>query len=207
MVLDCTPVDLHAVRAGSRDSGEDMLRWIGWLPGARESRTMRVLVETAARQSRFLDTKSDWYPHVDVDEFRDVLDEVLTEKVLSEDVASNGLIESQFKTIVASGAIDNLKSLAVESDDKPRPGIVFVRPRAGWKDPVVDVDYTQKILVEQSGGTDGALLVAKLDGTGHANPNQQPVVYNEAIVKRILPFLRTTLDEVSVTSDASGGRR
>ena len=82
-----------------------------------------------------------------------------------------------------------------------------MRPRAGWKDAVVDVDYTQKILVEQSGGTDGALLVAKLDGTGHANPNQQPVVYNEAIVKRILPFLRTTLDEVSVTSDASGGRR
>ncbi|WP_370181478.1 alpha/beta fold hydrolase [Rhodococcus wratislaviensis] len=207
VVLDCTPVDLHAVRAGSRDSGEDMLRWIGWLPGARESRTMRLLVETAARQSRFLDTKSDWYPHVDVDEFRDVIDEVLTEKVLSEDVASNGLIESQFKTIVASGAIDNLKSLAAETDDKPRPGIVFVRPRAGWKDPVVDVDYTQKILVEQSGGTDGALLVAKLDGTGHANPNQQPVAYNEAIVGRILPFLQPILDEVSVTSDAAGGRR
>jgi hypothetical protein len=168
---------------------------------------MRLLVETAARQSRFLDTKSDWYPHVDVDEFRDVVDEVLTEKVLSEDVASNGLIESQFKTIVASGAIDNLKSLAVETEDKPRPGIVFVRPRAGWKDAVVDVDYTQKILVEQSGGTDGTLLVAKLDGTGHANPNQQPVAYNEAIVGRILPFLQPILDEVSVTSDVAGGRR
>ncbi|WP_213574474.1 alpha/beta hydrolase [Rhodococcus sp. USK13] len=199
VVLDCTPVDLHAVRGDARDAGEDMLRWIGWLPGARESRSLRVLVETAARKDRFLDSNS-WYPRVDLSAFGSVVEEVLHDKVFSDDAASNGLIESQFTVIVASGAIDNLKSLAVERDGKPLPAVVFVRPRDGRFDPVVDVDYTQRILVEQSGGVDGTLLVAKLDGIGHANPIQQPAAYNAAIENRIAPFLRPLLSSPPVST-------
>jgi hypothetical protein len=120
--------------------------------------------------------------------------------VFSDDAASNGLIESQFTVIVASGAIDNLKSLAVERDGKPLPAVVFVRPRDGRFDPVVDVDYTQRILVEQSGGVDGTLLVAKLDGIGHANPIQQPAAYNAAIENRIAPFLRPLLSSPPVST-------
>jgi len=189
VILDCTPIDLHAVRAESRDAGEELLRWIGWLPGARESRSMRMIVEIAARQDRFVEYSARWYRRIDTDELHEVIEEVLQDKILSTDAASNGLIESQFRAIVASGAIDNLKALAAERDDKARPAVVFLRPRRALDDPVVDVDYTQRILVDQSGGVGGTLLVSKLDRTGHANPIQAPEPYNAAVVARVKPFL------------------
>ncbi|WP_368680595.1 alpha/beta hydrolase (plasmid) [Rhodococcus opacus] len=203
VILDCTPLDLHAVRARSRDAGENLLRWIGWIPGARESRVLRLLVETAARQDRFVD-HSTWYPRIDPAELREVLREVLRDKILSGRAASNGLIESQFTVIVASGAIDNLNALAHTREGKPRPAIVFLRPRAAAADQVVDVDYSQHILIDHSGGPDGTLLVVKLDGTGHANPNQHPGTYNDAIAHRILPFLRSTLDTPTPPPTAVG---
>ncbi|MGN5237570.1 MULTISPECIES: alpha/beta fold hydrolase [unclassified Rhodococcus (in: high G+C Gram-positive bacteria)] len=189
VILDCTPIDLHAVRADSRDAGEDLLRWIGWIPGARESRIMRMTVEIAARQHRFVLPSDRWYRRIDGSELVDVVEEVLNDKILSTDAASNGLIESQFQAIVASGASDSLRALAAEQDDKVRPAIVFVRPRNASNDHVVDVEYTQQALVDHSGGVDGTLLVAKLDHTGHANPIQAPEAYNDAITKRIEPFI------------------
>ncbi|NLU63602.1 alpha/beta hydrolase [Rhodococcus sp. HNM0563] len=189
VILDCTPIDLHAVRADSRDAGEDLLRWIGWIPGARESRIMRMTVEIAARQHRFVLPSDRWYRRIDGSELIDVVEEVLNDKILSTDAASNGLIESQFQAIVASGASDSLRALAAEQDDKVRPAIVFVRPRNASNDHVVDVEYTQQALVDHSGGVDGTLLVAKLDHTGHANPIQAPEAYNDAIIKRIEPFI------------------
>ncbi|MBM7458873.1 alpha/beta fold hydrolase [Rhodococcus coprophilus] len=189
VVLDCTPVDLHAVRAESRNAGEEMLRWAGWIPGARESRIMRMSVEIAARQERFVVPSDRWYLRIDTAELRGVIEEVLRDKILSDDAPSNGMIESQFRAIVASGAVDNLQALADERDDKARPAMVFLRPRYAPADPVVDVEYTQQILVDQSGGPDGTLLVSKLDGIGHANPIEAPAAYNEAITRRILPFL------------------
>src|SRR5690606_1089574 len=122
-------------------------------------------------------------------ELKDAVVEVLHDKILSTDAASNGLIESQFRAIVASGAIDNLKALSAEHDDKIRPAIVFLRPRQPLADTVVDVEYSHRILVEQSGGVDGTLLVSKLPRTGHANPIQAPAEYNAAITDRVLPFL------------------
>lgn len=189
VVLDCTPIDLHAVRADARDTGEDLLRWIGWLPGARESRSMRMLVEVIARQDRFVVPSDRWYRRIDTEELHDAVVEVLHDKILSTDTASNGLIESQFRAIVASGAIDNLKALAADRDDKIRPAIMFLRPRQPFADTVVDVDYSQRILVDRSGGPDGTLLVSKLDRTGHANPIQASEAYNDAILKRVLPFI------------------
>ncbi|TCN45859.1 pimeloyl-ACP methyl ester carboxylesterase [Rhodococcus sp. SMB37] len=189
VILDCTPIDLHAVRADSRDAGEELLRWIGWIPGARESRIMRMVIEIAARQDRFVLPSDRWYRRIDGSDFIDVVEEVLKDKILSTDAASNGLIESQFRAIVASGASDSLRALAAEQDDKVRPAIVFVRPRHALNDHVVDVEYTQQALVEHSGGVDGTLLVAKIDHTGHANPIQAPEAYNNAITDRVEPFI------------------
>ncbi len=75
VILDCTPIDLHAVRADSRDAGEELLRWIGWIPGARESRIMRMTIEIAARQHRFVLPSDRWYRRIDGSEFLDVVDE------------------------------------------------------------------------------------------------------------------------------------
>lgn len=194
VILDCTPIDLHAVRPESRDAGEELLRWIGWLPGARESRSLRMLVEIVARQERFVVPSDRWYRRIDTDELRDAVQEVLHDKILSTDAASNGLIETQFRAIVASGAINDLRALAEEHDGKPRPGIVFLRPRNPLDDNVVDVDYTHRVLVDRIGGPDGTLLVSKLDGIGHANPIQAPDAYNTAVTARIIPFLDTLVD-------------
>ncbi|KAA0021027.1 alpha/beta fold hydrolase [Antrihabitans cavernicola] len=207
VVLDCTPLDLDGVRPESRDAGEELLRWIGWVPGARESRTLRFAVEVAAREDRFVHRDSRGIPRVAFGDLKDVVGEVLRDKILSADVASNGLIASQFITIVASGAVDNLKSLATEREDKPRPAVVFLRPRNALADNVVDDDLTQKILVERSGGQDGTLLVAKLDNTGHANPNQRPVEYNTAIADRIVPFLQQISAANASREELSAGRR
>ncbi|MBB3037903.1 alpha/beta hydrolase [Hoyosella altamirensis] len=189
VVLDCTPIDLHAVRPAKRDAGEDMLRWMGWLPGARESRTLRFAVETAARRDRFLIDHPRGMPILEPNALVDAIDEVFRDKIFEENTASNSLIEAQFLTIVASGAADNLVALSRERDDKPRPAIVFMRPHRGILDDVVDVDYSQRAIFDRVGGPGGALFVARMYGTGHANPIQQPYVYNETIEARILPFV------------------
>ncbi|SNT08730.1 alpha/beta fold hydrolase [Rhodococcoides kyotonense] len=191
IVLDCTPLDLHAVRSDSRDAGENLLRWIGWLPGARESRTLRTVVEMAARSDRFVDLHSSWYPRIEWSNAVDAFDEVLRDKILNRSAASNGFIESQFRTIVASGALDNLDALTRPVRGKPSPAVVFMRPSIGRADAVVDVDYSQSILFERVGGSDGQLRVVRMSGTGHANPRQEPETYNAAVVSRVLPFLET----------------
>ncbi|WP_040795478.1 alpha/beta fold hydrolase [Nocardia higoensis] len=195
VVLDCTPVDLNAVRPESRGRGEDMLRWMGWLPGARESRTLRMVVETYARRERFVDVAADPIPGIRLDALREVLAEVATEKVFSQNTASNGLIESQFRAIVGGGAVDNLRALAKPADGKPRPAIVFVRPRYADSDRVVDVEYSHRVLIEQVGGMDGSLLVAMPRGTGHADPGQAPERYNALVQRQVVPFVERYLDQ------------
>jgi len=195
VILDCTPVDLNAVRPESRGRGEDMLRWMGWLPGARESRTLRMLVETYARRERIVDAAADPIPGIRFDGLREVLTEVATEKVFSHNTASNGLIESQFRAIVAGGAVDNLRALAEPANDTPRPAIVFVRPRYASSDRVVDVEYSHRVLVEQVGGVGGSLLVALPRGTGHANPRQAPERYNAVVQRQVVPFVERYLEQ------------
>ncbi|MET8873914.1 alpha/beta hydrolase [Nocardia sp. NPDC004604] len=189
VLLDCTPVDLNAVRPESRGAGEDMVRWMGWLPGARESRTLRLAVETYARRDRFVDRGRNGLPGVRLEPLRDVVEEVLREKVFSRDVASNGLIETQFLAIVAGGAINDLRALSHPATGKPRPAIVFIRPRDPDNDRVVDVEYSHQVLIERVGGVDGSLLVVMPRNTGHANPMQQPEAYNQIIDQQILPFI------------------
>ena len=193
VVLDCTPLDLHAVRGDARDAGQDLLRWIGWLPGARESRSLRSIVEMAARKDRYVDMHSMWYPRIDFAAAGEAFEQVMIDKILNPTVASNGFIESQFRTIVASGALDNLDALAETVADKPRPAIVFLRPARAAADNVVDVDYSQRILFERSGGTDGPLRVVRMHGTGHANPRQAPGAYNGSITSRVIPALEDSI--------------
>ncbi|AYF75642.1 alpha/beta hydrolase [Nocardia yunnanensis] len=186
VLLDCTPVDLDAVRAESRDQGEEMLRWMGWVPGARESRLLRLIVETYARHDRFVGGRY----LIRGAEFRSALGDVLRDKILNTDAASNGLIEAQFKAIVAGGAVDDLRALAKPAAGKPRPAIVFIRPHNPYDDPIVNVEYSHKVLIDQVGGVDGTLLVVTTHTTGHANPIERPVEYNTVIADQVVPFVR-----------------
>ncbi|MEV6255082.1 alpha/beta fold hydrolase [Nocardia sp. NPDC051929] len=205
VILDCTPVDLNAVRPESRGRGEDMLRWMGWLPGARESRMLRLAVETYARRDRFVD-RGDGLPGIRFGQLGQVLAEVMREKIVSRDAASNGLIESQFTAIVAGGATDDLRALAQPVADKPRPAIVFIRPRDASADRVVDVEYSHRVLIERSGGVDGTLLVVLARNTGHANPMQRPREYNTVIEQQILPFVQRYQQQVRSTTVAAPPR-
>ncbi len=200
VILDCTPLTLDAVRPEERDRGEDMLRWmgdiplIGGLPGARESRTMRAIVEMVARDDQYIKRGESWHPTIDPAGLYHALVEVGTEKIFNDNVASNGLIESQFKVIVSSSAIDNLEKLTVHEDDQNAPAIIYMRPRNAINDQVVDVDLAQRIMIDEVGGVDGSLLVARMDWTGHANPNQSPDAYNATIERQIIPFIESHND-------------
>ncbi|MBF6239613.1 alpha/beta fold hydrolase [Nocardia otitidiscaviarum] len=186
VLLDCTPIDLHAVRPESRDQGEELMRWVGWFPGARESRLLRLIAETYSRRDRYQGGRYGIEP----DDFREAVRDSLREKILTTDVASTGLIESQFKAIVAGGAVNHLRALAEPADGKPRPAIVFIRPRNPYADYIVDVAYTHRALIDRVGGPDGTLLVVTTRTTGHANPKQRPAEYNAVILHQIVPFVR-----------------
>ncbi|MFI5781482.1 alpha/beta fold hydrolase [Nocardia sp. NPDC051570] len=189
VILDCTPVSLDAVRSESRDQGEELLRWIGWMPGARESRMLRLIAETYTRRDQFVDFGS-VPPGIRAGRLRQTLTDVLGQKIFNTDVASNGLIEAQFKAIVAGGAVDDLRALARPADGKPRPAIAFIRPHNPDRDPIVDDVYTHQVLIDRVGGIDGTLLVVLTRTTGHANPMQQPREYNTVIAQQIVPFIR-----------------
>jgi len=189
VVLDCTPIDLDAVRPDVRTQGEEMARWISEIPGARESRTLRTLVEISARRERFMEGNTWADPSFDFDKFEEVVGEVMRDKILSDDAASNGLIEVQFAIITDSAARSSLKALANEKGDKFSPVIILIRPRNGNNDTVVDVDYTQRVLEDESKRNKSELVVISLDDTGHANPNQSPDSYRWAIQSRIIPAI------------------
>ncbi|MEU1981278.1 alpha/beta hydrolase [Nocardia sp. NPDC019395] len=201
VLLDCTPLDLDAVRPESRGLGEDMVRWMGWLPGARESRGLRTAVETYSRRESFLDDSG--VPGIRFAEFRRAVEQVLRDKIFNDDAASNGLIEAQFLAIVAGGATNDLRALSRAERGKPRPAIVFIRPHDATRDRVVDVAYTHQVLVDQVGGIDGNLLVVKPYGTGHANPRQRPSEYNKVIAQQVLPFVERYEDQIMAASGAA----
>ncbi|WP_327151642.1 alpha/beta hydrolase [Nocardia sp. NBC_01329] len=187
VLLDCTPLDLDSVRPESRGLGEDMVRWMGWLPGARESRGLRTAVETYARRDSFVDRSG--VPGIRFGDLRTAVGQVLRDKIFNADAAGNGLIEAQFLAIVAGGATDNLRAVSRPAHGKPRPAIVFIRPHNASRDRVVDVAHTQRELIDKVGGIDGNLLVVKPRGTGHANPRQRPSEYNKVIAQQVLPFV------------------
>ncbi|MEV6558276.1 alpha/beta hydrolase [Nocardia sp. NPDC051756] len=189
VILDCTPLDLNAVRRESRDQAEELLRWAGWLPGARESRTLRLSVEMYARRTEFIDYSS-VPPGIRTARFFSALDWVLRRKILSPDAASNDLIEAQFKTIVAGGAASDLRALAKRRPGTTRPAIVFIRPHNPARDPVVDDTYSHDVLIDLVGGIHGTLLVVLTRHTGHADPRRHPAEYNAVIEQQIVPFIR-----------------
>lgn len=188
VVLDCTPIDLDAVRPDERSRGQDMMRWIGRIPGARESRSVRMIVETVARKERFIGEDLWQDPSIDFEAMRNVLLQVWHEKILSKNVASNGLIESQFAAITASGARENIKAIAQVLDGKIQPVIVFMRPKFNTDDTVVDNDKTQRALLDSRRDNNFDLVVTRTN-TGHANPNQDPGEYTLALQQTIVPVI------------------
>ncbi|MEV5650044.1 alpha/beta fold hydrolase [Nocardia sp. NPDC052254] len=194
VILDCTPVNLAAVRPESRDRGEDLLRWFGWFPGVRESRVLRLLAETYSRHDQFIDTRSS-PPGVRAAQLQRTIADVLRQKIFNTDAASNGLIEDQFKAIVASGAVDDLRALAKPADRKPRPAVVFIRPHDPYRDPIVDDAYTHRVLIDTVGGVGGTLMVTLTRTTGHADPRQRPREYNTVIAQQVVPFVALVRSE------------
>lgn len=201
VLLDCTPLNLDAVRPESRGLGEDMVRWMRWLPGARESRGLRLAVEVYARRDRFLDRTG--VPGIRADALGETVADVLGEKIFNDDAASNGLIEAQFLAIVAGGAGDHLRALSHPARGKPRPAIVFIRPRNPANDPVVDVVYSHRVLIERVGGPDGSLLVVRPRNIGHANPRERPREYNTVIEQQVLPFVERYREQVRTATRAA----
>ncbi|APE34136.1 alpha/beta hydrolase [Nocardia mangyaensis] len=189
VLLDCTPVDLNAVRPESRSRGTDLMRLMGWLPGARESRILRLAVEITARRDRFAN-RDGMIADIDHSALRAVAAEVLRDKIFSRDAASNGLIHAQFLAIVGGGAADDLRALARSHPDKPRPAIVFIRPMDAARDHVVDVDHSHRVLVDLAGGVDGTLLVVRPRLIGHADPRRHPDEYNTVIESQVLHFVQ-----------------
>ncbi|MEU4651136.1 alpha/beta fold hydrolase [Nocardia fluminea] len=189
VLLDCTPMNLDAVRPESRSRGADLVRWLGWLPGARESRILRFAVEMSARRERFAQRNGLSFD-IDWGALREASAQVLRDKIFSRDAASNGLIESQFLAIVAGGGTADLRALGKPHPDKRNPAIVFIRPREAARDNVVDVAYSHEVLIEESGGVDGSLLVVRPNRIEHANPIQRPAEYNAVIEAQVLPFVR-----------------
>lgn len=195
VMLDCTPMDLNAVRPESRSRGADLARLMGWLPGARESRLLRFAVEVAARRERIAH-RGALVPGIDYSALREVASEVLRDKIFSKDAASNGLIEAQFLAIVAGGSTADLRALSRPHPDKERPAIVFLRPREAWRDRIVDVEHSHEVLIEHAGGVDGTLLVVMPRRTEHANPIQRPAEYNAIIESQVLPFVRRYQEQI-----------
>src|SRR5690606_12060319 len=185
----------------SRGLGEDMVRWMGWLPGARESRGLRIAVETYARRERFLDFTG--VPGIRFDQLGAAVEQVLRDKIFNADAASNGLIESQFLAIVAGVATDDLRQLSGAARGKPRPAVVFLRPHDATRDRVVDVARTHQVLIDEVGGVNGNLLVVKPRGTGHADPRQYPAEYNKVIGQQVLPFVERYRAEITAASSAA----
>lgn len=198
-ILDCTPMDLNAVRPEERSRGQEMMRWMGWTPGARESRLLRTIVEVGARKDRFLVANASLLPDVNFGELANVVEEVMRDKIFNDGVASSGLISVQFAAIDTSGARDNLRAIGQVKDGKIQPVIVFLRPADVEADRVVDNDYSQREILESRIENGNSLMVARMD-TGHANPNQEPEKYDMAIKDKVVPFIERH-SEQSVRDD------
>jgi hypothetical protein len=177
----------------------EMARLVGSIPGARESRLLRGVVELAARREQFMDGWTPYgLPTVDPEGLSDAAWEVCHEKLYSEDAASTQLIEAQFRMILASGATDNLKALSKRHGRKQRPAIVFIRPRVASDDPIVDVDRTLKILRDT---VPSQLYVIFGEGIQHANPVQRPDEYRPLMGKIVALVDETQKKPEHTTTD------
>lgn len=200
VVLDCTPLDLEAVRPEYRSKGEEMTQLISWIPGARYSRTLRTVVEIGARKERFWDDTT-VPPKFDREKFIEVLQEVYKDKIANDNYASNGLVESQFAIIIDSAAMSSLKTLANKNNGEISSTIIFMRPLIETDDEIVDIAYSQQLLENESDKNNSDLKIVTMENTQHANPNQRPTEYRAAISRHIIPIIKrlVAIQEVQET--------
>lgn len=186
VVLDSSPLNIDCVRQESREKGMEMNRWIGRIPGARYSRILRGMVEMGAREDEYMGKPVNGIPTIKVDKFVNAAVAVRSEKLVK-DAPSNALIDGQFKTILGSGAEDDLSDLSQEKDGKLLPRIIFIRPRNSRDDPIVDVNKTEDILLSMM---PNQVTIIRGEGIQHANPVQRPDEYRplmERVVTLALP--------------------
>lgn len=184
VILDSTPANIAAVRPNVRKDGYTMARALQFIPGARYSSAMRFIVEEAARVDQY---KGATFPFIiNSKKFIRTTDQVIHDKFLNNDVASTTLLESQFRFIVASGAEGDIKALGKDRG-KPKPVLVYIRPKNAAADKTVDNDFSQTQFENYAHSAGLTLIVVKIPGIGHANPIQRTTEYNAALRDKVLP--------------------
>lgn len=191
VILDCTPPDIYSVRQSEREKGLMMIKYdplFNVIDGGA-SRAFRFVGEMVARKEQYMQEADTVLGRIDFDRFGDATKEVYLDKILKKDVASTDLIGDQFGEIYDGDALGSLDVITDPIEGKDKPVIVYMRPKNPFDDPVVDVSRSQKLITSKTDFSDLNLLIVKMDNTGHANPNQSPTEYNNAIQDKIIPFL------------------
>jgi pimeloyl-ACP methyl ester carboxylesterase len=186
IVLDCTPSSIDAVWGPVRDEGNLMAEGISYVPGARWSSSLRLIAEEAARYNQFRDDSQ--ILHVDIPKFLNTTKTVLNEKILTSDVASASLLDSQFQLIVANDAQSDLLALG-KDNGKQKPVIIFIRPADATADPTVDDIYAENQFKTYTRDAHLPYVVVKVPGIGHASANNNPTEYNTALTDAVFPVI------------------
>lgn len=150
-----------------------------------------------SRNDRYLNKEHTYkglVPYVNIRDFERELESVKRTK-LSYDAGSIGLVEDQYRQIVADGAEQSFKRLSKSVSNKRIPKVYFLRPRDASADHVVRVDQAAKIFLELGEKYHIPVFIDELaDGTGHANPGQAPKQYNELLTSIVLPQIKAAYE-------------
>jgi pimeloyl-ACP methyl ester carboxylesterase len=198
IVLDCTPSSIDAVRPEVRNNGYLMTEGLSHIPGARYSSTIRLIAEEAARYNKYKDSSQ--VLQVDLSKMLDATKTIINDKILNDNVASASLLESQFELIVAGGAKEDIMALGKDVG-KPKPVLVFIRPVDTSADMTVDDAYSEKQFTEYAHAANLPLVVVKVPGIGHADPNSHPNEYNAALTRAVFPEIAKQEDGFTLPSD------
>jgi len=187
VILDCTPPTAESIRPESRDIGYKMAQLLQHIPGARYSNVGRFVVEEIARFEQYRDATNPLL--INPKSFAITTLDVIHDKFLSPTAASTSLLESQFNYVIADGARENIMALGQIENGKPKPIVVVLRPSESAADKVVDDEIGEQQLRQFAKEAGLQIMVVEINNTGHANPIQRPLEYNEAIANQVMPNL------------------
>lgn len=193
IILDCTPPNLTAVHADRREAGDAMLAAIRDIPGHRSSRYLRGIGEVASRYENYArpgDGSRLTAGIIDLSDFLSEVRKVQSEK-LTLDSGSLGLLEDQYRQIVADGADEAFERLSEAIDGRRTPRVHYLMPHDASSDTTVKVDVARRMFMELGIDFNIPVMVYRLPpGTGHANPAQAPEQYTQVLNERIIPSIK-----------------
>lgn len=175
VILDCTPESFSAVRESQRTTADNTLNMASAVPYSLESRPLRFVAEMIARYRNYVDTAS---LSVNLPAVLRNAQEIVHDKLLSQDAASGVLIGSQIGMIRKANLANNLRTLGNTDNGKVPPMIFFQQPTEVANDTVVYDDRSRQRL-ETLTNEDGLRFYTYYTDAGHANPIQVPETYNK----------------------------